>query len=138
MRSFFSLILFCMQITCVSLAQLPPHTELNPEQISLDFLSSDGAFWYDCTVTKGVQPHSFSGKCHDQKFSLHLLLREINSANETTFELHYWATRTPIAQVRTQSTWLTVDTNAKVKRILSYIGFDEDSTQLRLQINLVP
>ena len=138
MRSFFSTVIVCMQMTCVSLAQLPPHIELKPEQISLDFLSTDGAFWHDCTLEKGAQPHSWNGKCHDQEFSLHLLLRKLGSATETTFELHYWATRTPATQTRTQSTWLTIDTDSKINRILSYIGFDEDSTQLRLQINLVP
>ena len=138
MKSFFCTVIICMQITCVSFAQFPPHIELKPEQISLDFLSTDGAFWYDCTVTKGAQPHSWTGKCHDQEFSLHLLLRKFSAATETTFELHYWATRSPASQTRTQSTLLTVDTDSNIKRIVSYIGFDEDSSQLRLQIILVP
>ncbi len=118
-----------------SAAQFPAATELKPENISLDFLSSEGGFWHDCIHQKGKEPYAWTVTCGPEEFSLHLLLREFNSATETTFELHYWATRSPSKQVRTQSTWLTVDKLTKTKRILSYIGFDEDTTQLRLEIN---
>ncbi len=136
MKAFFTALIFLTFSALNTQAQFPPHKELKPEQLSLDFLGSEGSFWHDCTITKGLQPHSWTAKCQDHEFGLHLLLRELTSATETTFELHYWATRTPNPQVRTQSTWLTIENNAKIKRILSYIGFDDDSTQLRLQINL--
>ena len=69
----------------VVLAQVPPHTILDPAKISFDYMSSDGGFWLDCTHTKGTQPHSWTVQCQDYRFSLHLLLREFIRADETTY-----------------------------------------------------
>ncbi|MBC7371969.1 MAG: hypothetical protein H7326_10410 [Bdellovibrionaceae bacterium] len=114
-----------------------PSMDLKAEQISLDYLSSDGGFWIDCTTVQNKQPHSFTATCGSYKFDLHLMLRQYLRSDETTFEFHYWATETEIdKQTHTQSTWLTVDKTAKVKNIIGYLGFKDDSTQLRIRIQL--
>ena len=111
--------------------------EFSAKELKFDFLASDGSYWYDCTHEKNQAPHSWSVTCKDFKFSLHLLLYQYIRPNESTFELHYWADEVSILkQSHTQSTWLTVDKESKVKKILAYLGFQNDATQLRMQINL--
>lgn len=114
-----------------------PSIDLQAKQISFDYLSSDGGFWLDCTTIKNKQPHSFSASCGSYKFDLHLRLMQYLRPDETTFEFHYWATETAVQkQTQTQSTWMTVDKAAKLKNIIGYLGFKEDSTQLRIRIQL--
>ncbi len=111
--------------------------EFKASQLSVDYLSSDGSYWYDCTHEKAKQPHDWVVTCKDYKFNLHILLYEYIRTNETTFEFHYWADEiTTIKETHTQSTWLTIDKEARTKKILGYLGFKGDSSQLRLQIDL--
>jgi len=57
--------------------------------------------------------------------------------NESTYEFHYWADEIAVlSETHTQSTWVTVDRAAKTKRIVSYLGFQKDSTQLRFEVSL--
>lgn len=120
----------------LSFAQVPS-MDLKAEQISFDYLSSDGGFWQECTTTQNKQPHSFTATCGTFKFDLHLMLMQYLRTDETTFEFHYWATESAtLKQSHTQSTWLTVDKTAKVKNILGYLGFSDDSMQLRIRIKL--
>ena len=128
---------------------LPPTPELSVDQLSFDYMSSgSGGFWYDCTAKKDREPHDFLVQCKDHTFRVHLLVRTWLPGKETapghprfetTYEMHYWADR--LAQgandkmkSSTQSTWITVDNKALVKKVLGYIGFDDDSTQVRLEV----
>jgi hypothetical protein len=121
-----------------SLAQVPS-MDLQASQVSFDYLSSDGAFWYDCTTIKNKQPHSFTAVCGLYTFTLHMMLMQYLRSDETTYEFHYWATEDLLLkQSQTQSTWLTVDKAAKVKDVLGYLGFQDDSSQLRIHLNLKP
>ncbi len=120
----------------------PAHAQLQskgfkPSQLTFDFLSSEGSFWHDCTHLPGKEPHAWIVTCQDYKFNLHLLLYEYIRPTEATFEFHYWADEVSLLkQSHTQSTWLTVDKDAKTKKIIAYLGFSNDTTQLRLQVNL--
>lgn len=119
----------------ISFAQAPPPTEIKPSQVSFDYLSSDGGFWIDCDHTKEPQQHAWSVICGSVDFSLHLFLREFLRPLETTFEFHYWATSHSLKQSSTQSMWLTVDRDTKAKKLVGYLGFLDDSTQLRIEID---
>jgi hypothetical protein len=111
--------------------------EFKPSQLSFDFMSSEGSFWYDCTHVKAQVPHDWIVTCQGYTFNLHLLLYEYIQPNEATYEFHYWADEVGILkQSHTQSTWLTVDKEAKAKRILAYLGFSNDAQQLRLEVKL--
>ncbi len=129
---------FLLFVTCVVSAEA---VELADSDISFDYLSTDGAFWYDCFHEKGSQPHQWRLKCGDKKieFNIHLLLREYKSVsrNEVTVEFHYWADRIePTIKSAKQSTWITMDKNSNTKKIMGYVGFDDDANQLRIEINL--
>lgn len=111
--------------------------DFRPEQLEFDFVSSDGSFWYDCTHKKEKDPHAWTVTCKQFTFNLHLFLTEYQRAGETTYEFHFWANETKnLHEAHTQSTWLTVDKNALTKKIIAYLGFQQDATQLRLQVNL--
>lgn len=117
-------------------AQLPP-TEITTDQIKLDYLTSDGEYWVNCTAEKQENPHSWIATCDKYKFSLHLMLKQYIRMDEATFEFHFWATETEILkETHTQSTWLTVDSKSQAKKIVSYLGFVNDSSQLRIEIKL--
>ncbi len=129
--------------------------ELKKDQLSFDFMSSDGSFWYDCNHEKGTEPHQWKLVCgsntNKYEFNLHLVVTEHKNSvkDDVTIEFHYWADRRnnknkfkiePIkcednyVKSSTQSTWITVDKNANTKKILGYLGFDNDATQLRVEI----
>lgn len=115
--------------------------ELTPENLNFDYMSSEGSFWLDCVHGKGEQPHQWKLKCGRQnvEFNIHLLLREYKDAekNEVTVEFHYWADRfSDKLSSATQSTWITLDKNSKTKKIIGYLGFDNDANQLRMEIQL--
>jgi hypothetical protein len=111
--------------------------DFKPEQVSFDFLSSDGSFWIDCTHRRGGEPHAWIVKCDRFEFRLHMFMSEYGSGNDTTYEFHYWADEvTTIGETHTQSTWFTVDKTAKAKRIIAYLGFQKDASQLRLEVNM--
>lgn len=117
------------------LASGPVAKEFPPENLSFDFVSSDGSFWYDCKHEKGTQPHAWTVYCDRYVFKLHIMLNEYHRENETTFEFHYWADEFDnLNETHTQSTWFTVDKNTKFKNIIGYLGFSKDSTQLRIEI----
>jgi hypothetical protein len=114
---------------------------LSADQMDFDFISSEGSFWFDCIHKKLSEPHQWQVNCpNDQRtFRLHLMLNEYLSQDEVTYELHFWADRDePLQkrQTRTQSTWITLDRAAKAKKIVSFLGFDEDATQFRLELRL--
>lgn len=139
--AFFAIVQLAV-FTSTTQAQIPPAPELNADQLSFDYMSSDGQIWYDCTVTKDLEPHDFIAMCNGTRFRIHIFMRSwINQTrNESTYELHYWADRfsqDPNNDVdsSTLSTWLTVDNNgAAVKKIVSYVGFDDDRFQLRVEV----
>ena len=111
--------------------------EFKSSQLSFDYMASDGSYWHDCTHEKGRETHAWVVLCQDYKFNLHLLLYQYIRPNEATFELHYWADEMNILkQSHTQSTWLTVDKEAKTKKITAYLGFSNDASQLRMQIDM--
>lgn len=113
--------------------------EIDQNSLSFDYMSSDGAFWLDCYHEKGEQPHQWIVKCGKEKiqFRIHLLIREYNNADrdEVTVEFHYWADRdaTPLKSA-TQSTWITMNKNSNTKKIIGYLGFDNDANQLRIEV----
>jgi hypothetical protein len=109
--------------------------EFNHDNLSFNYLASDGGFWFDCKHVKGKQPHGWTVYCDRYVFKLHLMLNQYQKENETTFEFHYWADEFEnLNETHTQSTWLTVDKNVNPKEIIGYLGFTKDSTQLRLKI----
>jgi len=112
--------------------------DIKPEDVTFDFMSSEGSFWNDCTHKKLSEPHQWEIKCPDSTitFRVHLLLREYFNDSEVTYEFHFWADRDQDkkTQTRTQSTWLTVDKGTKTRKIIGYLGFDEDTTQFRIEI----
>jgi hypothetical protein len=109
--------------------------EFQHEQLQFDFISSDGGYWYDCKHVKESQPHSWTVYCGRYVFKLHLLLIQYHRENESTYEFHYWAGETSVLkETHTQSTWLTVDQNAKPKKIIGYLGFTQDASQLRIEV----
>jgi len=111
--------------------------DFKPEQLKFDFVSSDGSFWYDCTHKKEKEPHAWTVICKNYSFSLHLFLTQYQRPNEATYEFHFWADEAKtLHENHTQSTWLTVDKNALTKKIVAYMGFQQDSIQLRLEVNL--
>lgn len=114
-----------------------PGFDFKPEQLKFDFVSSDGSFWYDCTHKKEKEPHAWTVTCSQYTFNLHLFLTEYQRTNEATYEFHFWADEVKaLHETHTQSIWLTVDKNAVTKKILAYMGFQQDAIQLRLQVNL--
>lgn len=109
--------------------------EFEHEQLTFDFISSDGSYWYDCKHVKESQPHSWTVYCDRYVFKLHLLLIQYHRENESTYEFHYWADETSqLKETHTQSTWLTVDKNAAPKKIVGYLGFTQDASQLRIEV----
>jgi hypothetical protein len=111
--------------------------EFKPSQLSFDFMSSEGSFWHDCTHVQAKASHDWIVTCQEYTFNLHLLLYEYIRPNEATYEFHYWADEVSVLkQAHTQSTWLTVDKEARAKRILAYLGFTNDAQQLRLEVKL--
>ena len=126
-------VLFLMNINCFANT-----VDLKPDDVTFDFMSSEGAFWNDCTHKKLEEPHQWEVQCPDStiKFKVHLLLKEYYNDNEVTYEFHFWADREQDKkiQTRTQSTWLTVDKGTKTRKIIGYLGFDEDSTQFRIEV----
>jgi hypothetical protein len=116
-----------------------PLPDFKPEQVTFDFLSSDGSFWHDCNHRRGSQPHSWEVKCDRFEFRLHMFMSSYSRGGDTTYEFHYWADEvTTIGETHTQSTWFTIDKTAKAKRIIAYLGFQKDATQLRLEVSLTP
>ncbi|MBC7464819.1 MAG: hypothetical protein H7256_02405 [Bdellovibrio sp.] len=111
--------------------------DYDPSQVKFNFLSSDGEMWLDCVTKKLDQPHSWTTSCGQYVFNLHMFSRDFTNSAETMVEFHYWATETAVLkETHTQSTWLTTDTANSTKKIVSYLGFSNDSMQLRVQIDL--
>ncbi len=111
--------------------------EFKASQLSFDYLSSDGSFWYDCSHEKAKEAHDWIVNCDNYKFNLHILLYEHRRADESTFEFHYWADEvTTIKENHTQSTWLTIDKAAHTKSVKAYLGFKGDAGQLRLELKI--
>ena len=107
------------------------------ENLSFNYISSDGSYWFDCKHEKGSQPHSWTVYCDRFVFKLHIMLREYHRENETVIEFHYWADEFKnLDETHTQSTWLTVDKNTKPKSLVGYLGFSKDAAQLRIGITL--
>ena len=122
-------------------AQIEPTPELNADQLSFDYMSSNGEIWHDCTVTKDLERHDFIAMCNGTRFRIHIFIRSwINQqTGDSTYEMHYWADRfkddpNNYMDSATQSTWLTVENGAQIKKFVSYVGFDDDSFQLRVEV----
>jgi hypothetical protein len=108
-----------------------------PEKVKFTFMSSDGSVWINCSHKKTDIPHGWDVTCGDKKFSLHLFMQEYSRENESTYEFHYWVDEiATLFETHTQSTWVTIDRRAQAKRVVSYLGFQKDSTQLRFEVNL--
>lgn len=113
-------------------------TDFQSSQLNFDFIASDGSFWYDCTHKPGLEPHDWIVKCDRFEFHLHLFLQQFQRADESTFEFHYWADEVAVLkETHTQSTWITVDKKTVTKKIISYLGFQMDSSQLRIEVQTV-
>lgn len=111
--------------------------EFDHDQLKFDFIASDGSYWYDCKHEKAPQPHDWVAYCGDYEFHMHIMLIEYQRENESTFEFHYWVDEVAkLKETHTQSTWITVDKNARPKNIIGYLGFSGDAAQLRIGINL--
>ena len=111
--------------------------ELRTEDLTFDFLSTDGSYWYDCVHEKASQPHDWKAVCGPYVFQMHIMLKEYQRPDETTFEFHFWADETAkLFETHTQSTWLTVDSVSRPKNIVGYLGFSQDAAQLRVGIKL--
>lgn len=118
-------------------SQMKPAQDFSASKVKFTFMSSDGSIWIDCTHARTDVPHGWTVQCADKKFSLHLFMTEYFRENESTYEFHYWADEIAVlSETHTQSTWVTVDRAAKTKRIVSYLGFQKDSTQLRFEVEL--
>ena len=116
---------------------MPVTQDFQHENLTFDFMASDGSYWYDCKHDKGTQPHSWTVYCDRFVFKLHIMLREYHRENETSVEFHYWADEFEnLNETHTQSTWLTVDKNTKPKKLTGYLGFLKDAAQLRIGIAL--
>lgn len=121
----------------LAFAQVVPTRDFLESQVKFTFMSSEGSVWIDCKHNRTEIPHGWLVTCGENKFSLHLFMSEYPREEETTYEFHYWADEIAVLnETHTQSTWLTVDRMAKSKRIVSYLGFQKDSTQLRFEVNL--
>jgi hypothetical protein len=106
------------------------------ENLSFDYISSDGSIWLDCKHDKGTQPHGWTVYCGKYVFKLHMFLRIYQGETDTGFEFHYWADEFEnLKETHTQSTWITMDKNTKPKRVIAYLGFTGDTSQLRMEIN---
>lgn len=135
---------FCLVLLVGSIATAksdktgkPVTQNFKHENLTFDFMASDGSYWYDCKHDKGVQPHSWTVYCDRYVFKLHIMLREYHRENETSVEFHYWADEVEnLKETHTQSTWLTVDKNTKPKKLTGYLGFLKDAAQLRIGIAL--
>ena len=111
--------------------------EFRAQDLTFDFLSTDGSTWYDCVHEKSSQPHGWKAVCGPYVFNMHIMLKEYQRPGESTFEFHFWADETAkLFENHTQSTWLTVDSASRPKNIISYLGFSKDTTQLRIGIKL--
>lgn len=130
------LLILVALVISISTFAAPVKQDFQHENLNFDFISSDGAFWLDCKHDKGTQPHAWTVYCGKYVFKLHMFLRQYNREDETTFEFHYWADEFDnLKETHTQSTWLSVDKNTKPKRIIAYLGFTGDTSQLRMEIN---
>lgn len=135
-KLFFGTFLVTLLISTSSWAQAAA-PDYDPSQVKFNFLSSDGEMWLDCATKKLDQPHSWLTTCGDYSFNLHMFSRDFVSDKESMVEFHYWATETAVLkETHTQSTWLTTDSASSTTKIVSYIGFLNDSMQLRVQIDL--
>ncbi len=135
-QAYFILSVVTFLISRPALAQLKSKDFL-PEQIQFTFMSTDGSTWLKCLHQKNLQPHQWVVQCADYRFNLHLFLNQYQRANESTFELNYWADEVFLLnETHTHSTWLTVDQKAEAKQIVSYLGFSKDTRQLRLEVSL--
>ena len=127
MRSLFFLIFtvfFCIDSNAIEHSQL-----------EFDFVSTDGAYWHDCKHIKETQPHSWTVICDRYVFKIHLLLKQYIREDESTFEFHYWADAVEgVKETHTQSTWITVDKKTLPKKIIGYLGFSNDASQLRIEL----
>lgn len=114
---------------------VPTALELQHDNLSFDYLASDGSYWYNCKHDKGQQPHSWTVYCDRYVFKLHLMLNKFLREDESTIEFHYWADEFEnLNETHTQSTWLTLDKNTNPKKIIGYLGFVKDSAQLRIEV----
>ena len=114
-----------------------PIKDFDPKTVRFTYLASDGGFWKDCVHVRSAQPHGWVVTCGESIFNLHLFMTQNQRESETTIEFHYWADeQTGLFETHTQSTWLTVDNLVKTKKIISYLGFQKDSTQLRFELDL--
>ena len=108
--------------------------DFTTNQLQFTFMSTDGSTWQKCTHAKDTQIHEWAVACGNYKFQLHLFFKSYSRAEESTYELNYWADEILILnETHTHSTWLTVDRKAQVKKIVSYLGFTKDTNQLRLE-----
>jgi hypothetical protein len=128
--------LYLLLFSTTALAQ-SKSIDFTASQLNFTYMSSDGGYIVDCKHSQGDQPHGWVAICDKMHFDLHLMLNVYPKPDETIFEFHFWATENAVLnQTHTQSTWLTVDKTAKTKKIISYVGFSDDTTQLRVQLNL--
>ena len=136
MKYFLSSILTLSLFIKPALAQIAP-IDISEKQVKMTYMSSEGETWIDCTAKKKDQPNLWKATCGDYEFQMHLLLKQYPSTNETTIEFHYWVDETAkIKETHTQSTYLTLDSATSAKSVVGYLGFLNDSMQLRLQVNL--
>ena len=116
--------------------------ELKVEQLQFAFISTDGQIYADCAVTKGGDTHDFDVSCPDVKrnFTVHTLLntyQHSDPSNSTLIEFLYWVDEPDNNfKSNTQTTWITVNQISNVTKIVSYVGLDDDTSQLRVEVSL--
>lgn len=110
-------------------------TEIKHEQLSFSFFANDASFWYSCKHKALSQPHDWQVTCGPYEFHSHLLVNEYKNENEKTYEIHNWVDETLILkETHTQSLWLSTQSGGPAQKIISYLGFQNDSLQLRTEI----
>lgn len=128
--------LLTLMISLAAKAQLADQ-DFTPDQLQFTFMSTDGSQWQACTHSQKQMPHGWDVECGAYHFTLHLFMRQYLRASESTIELNYWADEISVLnETHTHSTWLTVDQKAQAKKIVSYLGFSKDTSQLRLEAKL--
>lgn len=112
--------------------------EIPDDKIRFNYLFGEGETYLDCTHTRAKDTHDWNVQCLNAKgevayeTTVHLILRTVKrtETNETHLEFHFWT------ESDSQSLWLTLENGqVGVKQLITYLGVQNESAFLRLQIN---
>jgi hypothetical protein len=111
------------------------------EKIDFHYSSSDGDFQLDCKHWIGNTAGDFDVICGKgtrtvKQYLVHLVIRPIAKATETSFEVLYWVTdrskKSPVAPFSSVSQIITVDTKSQLKKLRMSQGIENDYAMLDL------